>query len=151
MKNVKITKRSRAYRGYTSTYNVGTLNKVIKLLSKLRGFKFVTTLFLKVKKIENDYEIKFTIFYSNPKAQAIINKSDIDDLFESIYTTIISNIQKYLGKGSGWIINSVIDHINISKYNILTGNSYIKLPEELNHSKKGLIDIQNFDDNECFK
>ena len=36
--------------------------------------------------------------------------------FESIYNTIISNIQKFLGKGSGWIIDSVIDHItNISK------------------------------------
>ena len=52
------------------------------------------------------------------------------------YSTIISNIQKYLGKGSGCIINSVIDHINISKYNLLTGSSYIKLPKELNHSKK---------------
>ena len=67
------------------------------------------------------------------------------------YSTIISNIQKYLGKGSGCIINSVIDHINISKYNLLTGSSYIKLPKELNHSKKRLIDVQNFDNNECFK
>ena len=35
-------------------------------------------------------------FYSN--AEIIINQSDIDDVFESIYTTIISNIQKSLGK-----------------------------------------------------
>ena len=28
-------------------------------------------------------------------------KSDTDDIFESIYTTITSNIQKFLGKGSG--------------------------------------------------
>ena len=35
-------------------------------------------------------------------------------LFESVYSTIISNIQKSPGKGSGWIIDSVIDqNINI--------------------------------------
>ena len=65
-KNVKITKRSRAYRGYVSTYNVEILNSfnpeqqlkdtesaiknnVINLLSKLRGFKFVTTFVLEFK------------------------------------------------------------------------------------------------------
>ena len=32
--------------------------------------------------------------------KTIINESDIDDVFESTYTTIISNIQKSLGKGS---------------------------------------------------
>ena len=37
-------------------------------------------------------------------------------------------MQKSLGKGSEWIIDSVIDHnIIISKYNPLSGSSYIKL------------------------
>ena len=46
----------------------------------------------------------------------IINESDIDTGFESINTTIISHLQKYLGKGSNWIINSVVSHtVNISK------------------------------------
>ena len=92
------------------------------------------------------------VFYSNSKAEIIINESDIDDVFQSIYTTIITNIQKSLGKGSGWIIDSFIDHtISISKYNALAGSSYIKLPKELNHPRKGLINIQNMDDSECFK
>ena len=53
-------------------------------------------------------------------------------------------------KRSCWILDSVIEHdINISKYNPLTGSSYIKLPKELDHQRKGLIDIQNIDDNEC--
>ena len=50
-----------------------------------------------------------------------------------------------------WIIDSVIDHnISISKYIPLPGSIYIKLPKELNYSRKGLIMIQNIDDNECF-
>ena len=73
-------------------------------------------------------------------------------MFQSIYTTIITNIQKSLGEGSGWIIDSVIDHtFIISKYNPLNGSSYIKLPKELDHPRKGLINIQNIDDNECFE
>ena len=74
-------------------------------------------------------------------------------MFKSIYTTIIANIQKSLGKTSVWIIDSVIDHtISISKYNPLARSSYIKLPKELDHPRKGLINIQNNDDdNESFK
>ena len=44
------------------------------------------------------------------KTKTITNESDIEDAFESIYTTIISYIQKYLGKSSDWIIDSVVSH-----------------------------------------
>ena len=37
------------------------------------------------------------------------------------------------------------------KYNPLAGSRYIKIPKELDHPKKGLIYIQNTDDNEFFK
>ena len=48
-----------------------------------------------------------------------------------------TKMEKSLGKGSRWIINSVIDYIiNISKYKSLDGSSYIKLPKELIHPKK---------------
>ena len=54
----------------------------------------------------------------------------IDDVFQSIYTTVIAIIQKSLGKGSDWIIDSITDHtISISKYNLLAGNvvqNYLK-------------------------
>ena len=66
----------------------------------------------------------------------MIHESDTDDAFESIYTTTISNLQKSSGKGSNWITDSVINH------NINTSN-YIQ--------KRGLINVQNIDDMECFK
>ena len=50
------------------------------------------------------------------KAETVISHSDINDVLESIYTTIISSIQICFGEVSGWIIDSVVDHnINISK------------------------------------
>ena len=58
-------------------------------------------------------------------------------------------MQKSLRKSSSWIIDSVIDHaISISKYNPLAESSYIKLPKELDDLRKGLINIQNIDDND---
>ena len=90
--------------------------------------------------IENEDKTKYSTFYSHSKAETIINESDIDDVFKSIYTTIISKIQKSLGKGSGWIIDSVIDHTSsISKCNPLVARSYIKLPKELDHPRKEFI------------
>ena len=41
------------------------------------------------EKIETDDRTKYDTFYSHSKAETIINESDIDDVFESIYTTII--------------------------------------------------------------
>ena len=164
-----MSKRAHAFKGYASTYNVKILNsfnpeiqlkdteseiknKLKKILSKLSGFNFVTTLVLVFKKIESEDKTKYDTLYSKSKAEIIINESDMDDLFQSIYTTIISNIHKFLRKGSGLIIDSVIDHtISISKYNPLAGSSYIKLSKELDYPRTGLINIQNIDDNECFK
>ena len=58
---MKIAKQEHAFKGYASTYNVGTLSffnpelqfkdtisatksKLVELLTQLKGFKFVTTL-----------------------------------------------------------------------------------------------------------
>ena len=70
----------------------------------------MTILVIEFKKIENDDERKHSTFYLNSKAE-IINESDIDNIFESIYITIVSNIQMFLGKVCGLIIDSVIDHV----------------------------------------
>ena len=43
-------------------------------------------------------ETKYNTFYLSSKAETIINESDIDDAFESICSSIISNIQKSLEK-----------------------------------------------------
>ena len=74
----------------------------------------MATLALELKKMT--IKQNMTTFYSHSKAEKFINESDIDDVFESIYIIIISNIQKCLEKGSGWIMNLTIDHkVNISK------------------------------------
>ena len=95
--NVKITKRAYAFKGYASTYNVVMLNsfnpklqlkytesaikcKLIELLTQLKGFKFVATLFLVFKKIESEDKTKYNTFYSHSKAETRTSESDIDDV-----------------------------------------------------------------------
>ena len=50
----------------------------------------MTTLVLEFKR----YKTKYSTSHSNSKAETVIYESDIDDVFQSIYTTIILNIQK---------------------------------------------------------
>ena len=58
---------------------------------------------------------------------------------------------QWISEGSGWTIQSVDNHyLNIVKYEPMKGSSYIKLPQELRHNNKGLINIKN-EDNECFR
>ena len=113
-KNIKITKWQHAFKSYIGTYNVEILNsfnpelqlkdnestiksKLIDLLTQLKGFKFVATLVLVFKKIKDEDKKKYDNFYPSSKAEIIINESDVDDMLQSIYTTIITNIQKSLG------------------------------------------------------
>ena len=73
-------------------------------------YKLKTKLVLVFKEIESKEKTMYDNFYSRSKAEIIINESDIEDLFKSIYTKIITSIKRSLGKDSGWIIHSVIDH-----------------------------------------
>ena len=78
----------------------------------------MATLVLMFKKIESEDKTKFESLYLRSKVEIIFNESDIDNAFEFIYS--IKNKQKSSVKGSGGIIDSVIDHtISISKNNPL--------------------------------
>ena len=49
----------------------------------------MATLVLVVKKIESDDKIKYDTIYLHSKAKIIINESDINDVLEPVYTTVI--------------------------------------------------------------
>ena len=72
----------------TDTESAIKSKSIEELLTQLKGFKFVTTLVLVFKKIESEDKTKYDNFYSSSKAEIVINY--IDDVFQSIYTTIIT-------------------------------------------------------------
>ena len=59
----------------------------------------MATLVLVFKKIESEDKTKYDNFLSSSKSETIINESDIGNVFESIYTTTMTNTQKSLRKG----------------------------------------------------
>ena len=65
----------------------------------------MATLILVFKKIVSKDKTKLHNFFVSSKAEIIINESDIDDVLESTYSTIISDIKNSLGKGLAWIID----------------------------------------------
>ena len=87
-----------------------------KITDIIKRFKFAITLVVTFKKTESEDKTRHDNFYSSSKAERVINKSDIVDVFQSIYATIITNIQKSSEKVLRWIIDSFIDYtISISK------------------------------------
>ena len=104
--NMKITKRSHYFEGYASSYNVEILilfnpelkdtislikNKLIDLLPELKGFKFMATLATWHHVMFSSGKTLYSTFYSNSKA-----KINTNDVFKSISSTVMSNIQKFL-------------------------------------------------------
>ena len=67
--------------------------KLKDLLTDLKGFIFVTTLILEFQKNSRYNETKYSTFYLPSKAEKNINETDVDDVFESIYSATILNIQ----------------------------------------------------------
>ena len=100
-----------------------------------------------MKKYKANEEIEFTPVYFNSSTKTVINcRYKLDKSFqENLY-----RIDARINKGSGWIIELIgSQYINISTYRPLAGSSYIDLPIELKHPRKGLISIKN-NDQKCF-
>ena len=62
---------------------------------------------------------------------------------------IIYRLKNWISHQSEWIVKEISQYLNLSSYLPLSGSTYIKLPAELNHPMKGLINIKN-NDNKCF-
>ena len=86
-------------------------------------------------------------FIFNPSTKTIINNRF---KLEHAFQEIIYRIEDWINKASGWIVESIeSQYINISTHRPLVGSSYIDLPIELKHPRKGLINIKN-NDQKCF-
>ena len=64
---------------------------------------------------------------------------------------ILDVIDKWVSEGLGWVTDRIDSHyINVVIYQPLNGSTYVELPIELKNPAKGLINIENKDD-ECFR
>ena len=89
----------------------------------------MATLALAFNKIVNEDKTSMVIFF---QVEIIFNKNKIHDVFESVYSTIISKIQRSLGKHLHWIIDSVIDYtFSISKKYSLSWKKLYKIAKRI--------------------
>ena len=154
-------------KGYTKSFEIGIKNNkdplaqlqntrkateyhIVSILTSMKGLKFVETLRVTFTKMSNGGIIHKTAYF-NSKAQTIINNIEIPKALQSSKQQILNMIAQWVSEGSGWTIQSVDNHyLNIVQYQPMKGSSYIKLPQELRNSGKGLINMKN-EDNECFR
>ena len=69
---------------------------------------------------------------------------------DQCFNEIMFRLENWISHGSGWNVDNILNQfLNISSYKPLSGSTYCKLPKELLHPIKGLINIQN-NDNKCF-
>ena len=161
---LSIAKNKTAFSGYAQSYKIEIVDKrdVIvqlkaskisivelfkNLLIELKGFRYQITLAVLLSKVKNSNEIEYSRVYFNSLTKTVINnKFKLNQLFQEI----IYRLENWVSNGSGWIVEEIISQfLNVSSYLPLSGSTYIKLPKELNHPMKGLINIQN-NDNKCF-
>ena len=89
--------------------------------------------------------------YFNSRAQIVINPNDFLPSLQLSRQQILNGIGVWLSEGSSWTISSIDEHyINTVMYEPTKGSSHIPLPVELQHSRKGLVNLKN-EDNECFR
>ena len=163
----KIKETNKALKGYTKSYEINMKFEkdplrqlqstrsavefhIKKVLNEIKGLKLNETIKVTFKKASGDNLI-FKNAYFSGTAQTITNDTQINEALQLSKQIILNKIAQWVSEGNGWTIESVDSHyLNIVQYKPMNGSSYIKLPTELQNSKKGLINMKN-KDNECFR
>ena len=161
---LSIVKNKTAFSCYARSYKIEIVDKrdvVIQLkpselsikelfkdsLTELTGFKYQITLTVLLSKVKNNSETEYSPVYFNSLTKTVINnKFKLNQAFQEI----IYRLDNWISHGSGWVVEEIYNqYLNVSSHLPLSGSTYIKLPAELQHPMKGLINIQN-NDNKCF-
>ena len=161
---LNIIRTEHAFSDYAMSYKVEIVDKkdvivqleaskssikdlFIDLLDEIRGFKYQITVKVLLKKYKPNGEIGFTPVDFNSSTKTVINRRY---MLNKSFQEILYRIDAWINRGSVWIIKSIeSQYINISTYRPLVGSSYIDLPIELKHLRKGLINIKN-NEQKCF-
>ena len=163
----EIEQLAKALKGHVESFKISVINNkdpllqlqktrkaiekhIIKILTSKKGLKFIETLRVTFRKLQDNL-IEFKTAFFNTNAQEITNNVMAAEALKLSKDQILNIIAKWISEGSGWTIESVDNHyLNIVQYQPMKGSSYIQLPVELRHHMKGLINMKN-EDNECFR
>ena len=78
-----------------------------------------------------------------------LKSTDVNELIDISYKTILNNLDVYTELGSGWYFKEVVQlEIHTVEFNPSKGSSYIRLPDWISN-KKAIVNIKNKDE-KCF-
>ena len=118
---LNVIKTYHAFRGYTMSYKVETVEKkdsliqletsktsiedfLKDLLDETKGFKHQITLKVELKKYKPKGEIEFSPVYFNSTTKIVINhKFSLENAFQEI----LYRIDNWINEGSGWIVELI--------------------------------------------
>ena len=116
------------------------------LLIELKGFKYQITLAALLSKVKNSGEIEYSLVYLILQLKQLLILINLNQSFQEM----IYRLGNWISNRSGCVVAEIISqYLNVSSYLPLSGSTYVKLPVDLRHPMKGLINIQN-DDSKCF-
>ena len=162
---LSIVKNNSAFSGYARSYKIEIVDKrdpVIQLkssevsiidflkdlLNEIKGFKYQIALSILLGKVKSSDSVEYSPICFNSTTKTVINSNKYG--LNQSFQDILCRIDNWINEGSGWKIEEIHNqYLNVSSYSLLIGSTYIELPNELKHSKEGLINIQNHD-NKCF-
>ena len=100
--------------------------------------------------VKNSGEQIFEIKYMNTKNYPIYQDIDLEEWFrQHVKSPILKKLEEFQERDSGWaLVRTIHLAVNINKFTMLKGYSYIDLPKSLKN-KKALVNVKN-DDEACF-
>ena len=138
--DINISRKERAFKGYAETYKVEIINNKSlsdllyvsknsiknlfdELLREKRGFKYIISVKITLKKRINDNEFDPKTLYFNSLIKTVINRRyHLNDSFEEIPNLL----DIWINESSAWAIDQIDGlYINTFNYESLLGGSYI--------------------------
>ena len=120
------------------------VDSMIKILD--RGMdpavKFYISMELNMK-LPTDDNTKVAFFQT--RSTTLLKSMDFKEEVESHIKSLVFKIEKYRENGSGWLVEGVSAiNIMITKYNPMTGGTFIPLPKDIKN-KTSLLNVRNKD------
>ena len=164
-KMIKLYEKEAPLKGFLKTYRINdqegqdqtifinhVRHNVIKFLFERRKpfqVKFIFT--CKFQKGVSEEEMTYNEGYFHTNIERIMEDTNLGKLYERMTRECLEKIEKFQNRGSGWQFKEVVSFdINVDPSKPLGGSSYFPTPKKLD-VKKAIINVQNKQDNECFK
>lgn len=119
------------------------IQKEIKTLGSIKVNTIFCCEFIIMK---NDKEIREFKYFNTKNAPIYENTDQKLWFYENVQEIILRDVSESQERDSGWSLSKIINlQVNINKFTLMTGSSYIKLPKEI-EIKHACINVQNNDE-----